>query len=261
MARIVFFLVLLLGMAAPAAAEDGYDLWLRYRPLPAASAPHMGAVVAQGASPTIAIALAELRRELAGLSGGNAGAEGAAGPSVLLGTPTDTPAIAALRLPLAALGDEGYLIRTVPVAGRTTIVVAANRDIGVLYGAFALLRLAQTAQPLGVIDVASAPKLKLRVLNHWDNLDGTVERGYAGQSIWDWWTLPDWKGPALRRLRARQRLDRHQRHGAQQRQCQGGQPDRAVYRQGGGAGRRVPALWHQGLSVRALLRADRDSAG
>jgi alpha-glucuronidase len=182
-------------MAAPAAAEDGYDLWLRYRPLPAASAPHVGAVVAQGASPTIVIAVAELRRGLAGLSGGNAGAEAAAGPSVLLGTPTDTPAIAALRLPLAALGDEGYLIRTVPIAGRTTIVVAANRDIGVLYGTFALLRLAQTAQPLGVIDVASHPKLKLRLLNHWDNLDGTVERGYAGQSIWDWWTLPDWKGP------------------------------------------------------------------
>jgi alpha-glucuronidase len=33
------------------------------------------------------------------------------------------------------------------------------------------------------------------VLNHWDNLDGTVERGYAGASIWDWWHLPDWKDP------------------------------------------------------------------
>ena len=46
-----------------------------------------------------------------------------------------------------------------------------------------------------------------------------------GQSIWDWWTLPDDRGPALHRLCPRQCLDRHQRHGAQQRQRQGRQPD------------------------------------
>ncbi len=115
MVRIAFFLGLLLAVVSPATAEDGYDLWLRYRPLPAASAPHAGAVVAQGTSPTIAIAVAELRRGLAGLSGDNAGTQGTNAPSVLLGTPTDTPAIATLRLPLTALGDEGYMIRTVPV--------------------------------------------------------------------------------------------------------------------------------------------------
>jgi alpha-glucuronidase len=65
--------------------------------------------------------------------------------------------------------------------------------VGFLYGAFHLLRLVQTGQPVARLDIASAPKLKLRVLNHWDNLDRTVERGYAGQSIWDWHKLPDWK--------------------------------------------------------------------
>ena len=66
--------------------------------------------------------------------------------------------------------------------------------------------------------------------------------------------------PALHRLCPRQRLDRDQRHRPQQRQRQAGQPDRALYRQGGGARRHVPSLWHQGLSVGALLRADRDLA-
>jgi alpha-glucuronidase len=58
-----------------------------------------------------------------------------------------------------------------------------------------LLRLAATGADLGTVHVTSAPRIKLRVLNHWDNLDGTVERGYAGRSIWDWWHLPDWKDP------------------------------------------------------------------
>ena len=45
------------------------------------------------------------------------------------------------------------------------------------------------------VTLRSAPKIKLRVLDHWDNLDESVERGYAGQSLWDWWTLPDFRDP------------------------------------------------------------------
>ncbi|HBN91111.1 MAG TPA: hypothetical protein DD397_00990, partial [Hyphomonas sp.] len=45
------------------------------------------------------------------------------------------------------------------------------------------------------LDVISRPKTKLRLLNHWDNLDRHVERGYAGQSIWDWHRLPDYLDP------------------------------------------------------------------
>ena len=71
------------------------------------------------------------------------------------------------------------------------IVIAANRDIGALYGAFALLRQLQTERSLRDIAVASAPRIQLRLLDHWDNLDGSVERGYAGSSLWDWARLPD----------------------------------------------------------------------
>src|SRR5438034_663965 len=66
------------------------------------------------------------------------------------------------------------------------------------YGAFNLLRLIQTGASLRGLAVVSAPKLRLRLLDHWDNLDGTVERGYAGRSLWDWPHLPDSIDPRYR---------------------------------------------------------------
>jgi len=195
--RLVSFvrgLSLALGLASAALsvsaahAEDGYDLWLRYQRLPAAQQPTARAIAPSADTPTLKIARAELERGLTGLVGavGTAG-----GPTILLGTPSGSPAVAAMNLPLKAAGDEGYLIRTV---GDTT-VIAANRDIGVLYGVYAYLRLVQTGQGVDRIDTVSAPKVNHRLLNHWDNLDGHVERGYSGASLWDWWKLPDYKDP------------------------------------------------------------------
>lgn len=174
--------------ASAAQAEDGYDLWLRYRPLPAALRPEPRTIAPGADTPTLKIARAELQRGLDGLVGG---APATDGPSILLGTPAGSPAVAALNLPLKGAGEEGYLIRTV---GKTT-VIAANSDIGVLYGVFHYLRLVQTGQGVDKLDILSAPKVSHRLLNHWDNLDGSVERGYAGASLWDWWKLPDYKDP------------------------------------------------------------------
>lgn len=176
-----------LGTSA-AHAEDGYDLWLRYRPLPTAQRPAVRAIAPSADTPTLKIARAELQRGLDGLVGG---APASDAPSILLGTPKGSPAVAALNLPLKDAGDEGYLIRSV---GKTT-VIAANSDVGVLYGVFAYLRLVQTGQGVDKLDILSAPKVNHRLLNHWDNLDGHVERGYAGASLWDWWKLPDYKDP------------------------------------------------------------------
>jgi alpha-glucuronidase len=61
-----------------------------------------------------------------------------------------------------------------------------------LYGVFHFLRLLQTQQTISGINISSTPKIKYRLLNHWDNLNRTVERGYAGFSIWDWHKLPDY---------------------------------------------------------------------
>ena len=74
--------------------------------------------------------------------------------------------------------------------GRRVTVIAARSDVGLLYGSFAWLRAAQTGADLARLNERSSPRLSLRLLNHWDNLDRSVERGYAGASIWDWWKLP-----------------------------------------------------------------------
>ena len=59
--------------------------------------------------------------------------------------------------------------------GQAVTVIAANSDIGALYGAFAYLRRVQTGQPLDGLDIVSAPRVRRRLLNHWDNLDGSIE--------------------------------------------------------------------------------------
>lgn len=191
-------LLVWLSLVAPARAEDGYELWLRYRPVEAQAADAYRAatraLLPGGDSATIRAATAELERGLGGLTGRTPEVVSTLQPGVVLyGTPAASPLISALDLPLSDLGDEGYLIRSVRLGGRPTTVIAANADIGVLYGAFDLLRRIQTRQPLAGLNVRSAPTVKLRLLNHWDNLDRTVERGYAGQSIWDWHKLPDYK--------------------------------------------------------------------
>jgi alpha-glucuronidase len=191
-----------MAAAAPRAPadEDGYQLWLRYRPLPQAAQARLTAqvrsiVLAGTPSPTTQAALDELQTGLAGMLGRSpALAAKIQDGALLLATPATLPELAAgespLRAELDALGAEGYLLRRTRLQGHDVTLIAANSDQGLLYGAFAWLRVAAAGK---APEASSAPKLQLRVLNHWDNLDRTVERGYAGASIWDWWALPDIK--------------------------------------------------------------------
>ena len=75
------------------------------------------------------------------------------------------------------------------------IIVEAKDSKGLLYGTFKLINLIQRGESLKGLDLLSNPKIALRMLNHWDNLDRTVERGYAGNSIFDWHTLPKYINP------------------------------------------------------------------
>jgi alpha-glucuronidase len=204
MNRYLCGIIVLLALTLPslARAEDGYDLWLRYHPVEKQYLAHYRAeataLVPAGDSPTITAAREELARGLEGLLGRKMPVSPLRDDAILFGTPAASPMIASLHLPLASAGDEGYLIRSARVNGRKVIVIAANSDIGVLYGAFTFLRLIETRRPLENLDIASAPRLKHRVLDHWDNLDRTIERGYAGFSLWDWQKLPDYLDPRYR---------------------------------------------------------------
>ncbi len=192
--------IALAAQLSSAAAEDGYDLWLRYGPLPEraadAAAPFARQIIVEGDSPTLRAVRQELSRALEGLLAREIATTGRlANGAILAGTPASSPAVRALGLGLEKLGEDGFLIRSATIGGKRTIIVAANADLGVLYGAFELLRRFQTGAPLEGLDEASSPKIKIRMLNHWDDLNGFVERGYAGQSIWDWHKLPSFVDP------------------------------------------------------------------
>ena len=190
---------------ASARAEDGYDLWLRYQPIEAPwGARYRGfateLVAAHGTAET---AQRELARAIRGLLGSAPVAANRVSRdgAIVLGTANSAllsevqAPVGEPRLDLQGLGAEGYLIRSARLHGHRVTLIAANGDLGLLYGSFHLLRLMQTRQPLAQLKVRESPGVQQRVLDHWDNLDGTVERGYAGASIWDWQTLPDYLAP------------------------------------------------------------------
>jgi alpha-glucuronidase len=154
----------------------------------------ISSVIVSGKSNTCRIIRDELKNGLTGLldkkiSFGNSNKTG----SLIIGTPRTSDFIKRLNVTVSLdkLGKEGYLIKLTKVNGKSLLVIGANNDIGLLYGTFHLLRLMQTYQSLENLEVASKPKIQYRLLNHWDNLDSSIERGYAGKSLWKWNDLPD----------------------------------------------------------------------
>jgi alpha-glucuronidase len=195
-----------LSAGGVATAEDGYRLWLRYDRLPGRAIdnyrPRVTSVVVPGRSATLEAIRAELVDGCSGLLGrpvptaSGVDRDGA----VVVGTPTSSPLIAGLEWDrmLADLGPEGFRLRSVKIGPYAATVIASEGEIGALYGTFHFLRLLQTLRPIESMDISQRPRLRLRVLDHWDNLDGSVERGYAGRSLWHWETLPGTTDPRLR---------------------------------------------------------------
>lgn len=152
--------VCFLSLALTLWAEDGSRLWLRQTPVNQAS------VCCLVTSPTLTVA----REELAALWKGGE-----------------------VDLQLCAdethrrLGKEGYTIRT--SEGKTVLEAATEQ--GLLYATYHLLRLQAEGADCTRLDIREKPAFDIRVLNHWDNLDGTIERGYAGRSLWKWEELTD----------------------------------------------------------------------
>lgn len=209
-----FLLVTCILVGQNALAEDGYEMWLRYPAVTDnALLKHYRAqlkqIVVEGDSPTLRAATAELQQGLSGLLSSDialndpAARSGSAlkgslpKASLVIGTPRNSPLIASLMLDerLAELGPEGYLIEQARINKQPALVIAANSDTGVLYGAFELLRQMQTHRSLKDLSISSAPRVQHRVVNHWDNLNRLVERGYAGLSLWEWGSLPEYKNP------------------------------------------------------------------
>lgn len=194
----LLFLFVVIISALPVVAEDGYDLWLRYKPLEDARtqrslAKQFGTVAVTGQSETVNAIKQELQLALSEMLATDITIDNTwSGQSLLIATPASSAQIESLGLSekLNNLAADGYIIKNVRIGRKDVLLIASNSDVGALYGAFHFLRLMQTNQELSDLDIVEAPKHMQRILNHWDNLDRTVERGYAGFSIWDWHKLP-----------------------------------------------------------------------
>ena len=187
----------LLFIAAVACAEDGYTLWLRYdkvddQVLLQQYRSKINSIQFTGNSLTLAVAKKEMLNGLEGLLAiPIADKKTISDRSIVTGTPlTSTFIRSFLSEGNFDLGKEGFVISTKKTDQKNIIIIAANSDVGVLYGVFQLLRLLQTHQSIEKLSIVSIPKIQNRVLDHWDNLNRTVERGYAGASIWNWHLLP-----------------------------------------------------------------------
>ncbi|MBO4641430.1 MAG: alpha-glucuronidase [Bacteroidaceae bacterium] len=145
--RFLFLLAFAFAYCHSIRAEDGSDLWLRYNVV------NRTKVSCETSSPMIDIAKSELEQFCA------------------LGR---VELVIDKRLP-----DDGFRIK----AGNDVAEIRASCETGLLYGTYALLRQQETT---GVRNMKSIPRFSLRLLNHWDNLNGSIERGYAGKSLWKW---------------------------------------------------------------------------
>lgn len=190
------FLLALLCFTCTAYADDGYRLWLKYDRINDAARRQAYTESAQfialtGSSPILKTAADELQLGLQGLLGKSVPIISNAGNrkgGVLLAVQTTSGTDGQL------LNNEGY--RIAKKSGN--LLVTGKTDAGVLYGAFALLRQMKTLQPIENLALTSNPKVQYRMLNHWDNVDGSIERGYAGSSLWKWYELPERVDPRYR---------------------------------------------------------------
>jgi alpha-glucuronidase/uncharacterized protein YjdB len=189
------------------ALEDGYALWLRYNKIAdagyrASASAALGYLVTLDevnekgeVNPVLVSALKELKTGLSGLFGAEMEEKATVGTAggIVIGTKSSaevTRLLSGEAATLAALQEEGYLIKSVDDGGKAVTVIAGGGANGVLYGAFKLLELVQCGEDVSALNYSDAPEIQWRVLQQWDNWSGSIERGYAGSSIYNWSELP-----------------------------------------------------------------------
>ncbi|HHX32551.1 MAG TPA: alpha-glucuronidase [Bacteroidales bacterium] len=193
MKRLVYIFIFCFSFSLLLKAEDGSKLWLRYKTVEVSETPHFSGLSGDMST----IALKEFKEAWKEMTGNSIPTQTRLdNNSLLIGTLKNSE-VRRLNLnkELKELGPEGYIIRTIQRGKNSITVVASEGEQGLLYGTFHLLRLIQTGQSLSQLEISEKPVYDVRILNHWDNLNGTVERGYAGYSIWKWDELPSKVSP------------------------------------------------------------------
>ncbi|MCX7984041.1 MAG: alpha-glucuronidase [Bacteroidetes bacterium] len=200
------YFILLIVFTFTTFAEDGYRLWLRYERITDSKVlntyrAYIKEFIVVDSTETMNVIREELRYALSNYLGCkvNEVYEVKNDGTLLCGT-TSSPILRTVvrEVKRRELGDEGFMILSIRINGKQCIVITGNSDKAVLYGTFHFLRLIGTHSDITKLSIISIPKIKIRVLNHWDNLDRKVERGYAGLSLWDWHKLPEYIDPRYR---------------------------------------------------------------
>lgn len=195
--RLIF---LLLGISYSVSAQKDYKLWLQYDAvtnlgLKSEYLSNIQGIIALGNSETMAIASDELQSALTDMLGKKIIAAAKLGEdnTIIIGSKTslNTEIQKAIDSDLNLINEEGYIIKTISINNTSHIIISGKKDVGVLYGVYSFLRLIQTNKSIVKLNITDSPKTNIRILNHWDNLNRTVERGYAGFSLWNWQKLPD----------------------------------------------------------------------
>jgi len=170
-------------------AETGRDAWLRYAPLADAErAKYMSlpaSVVAVGDSELVHSAQKELVRGLRGMMERTLreDKELPQENAFILGTLDSIHSVIPNLRPTNKLITDGYWLTTAKVKEHDVVVITAANNRGVLYGVFAFLSKIARNQAIPPLNEIEQPYAPIRWVDQWDNLNGTIERGYAGPSI------------------------------------------------------------------------------
>lgn len=191
-------LIILLFINNSSFANNGYKVWLQYNHINDDNlrqnyTSQLQSLQLYGNSKTINVIENELNIALKSLLNINLD-KNSDKRGLIIGTIStlNSNILSKLKKEEKQLKKDGFIIKQIEVNNKKQIVITAKTKIGVLYGTFNFLRQLQMHQPLENINIVNSPKVDVRMLNHWDNLDRTVERGYSGFSIWDWHRLPDY---------------------------------------------------------------------
>jgi alpha-glucuronidase len=189
LARFLHALLLLALGVSRAHAETGADAWLRYAPLEKSTAQKYaalpGVVIVLGDSPVLDSAKRELMRGVRGMLGQTL-REGRRLPregAIVLGTAFALEAAEPALSEKIDLDGDGFLLVTAHLDGRPCLMVTSTSERGVLYGVFQLLSKIARGESVSGLRETRQPEAPVRWVDQWDNLDGRIERGYAGPSI------------------------------------------------------------------------------
>lgn len=199
--KTVFILISFLSLVAQSQNLNDYKLWLKYNKienhdLSQAYSKTTNAVYIANIDDVIKNAKRELSLALPQMLGTQVNYESSITSETTLiidvfnNLPEDLKL--AVKKNIENINKEGFIIQSISRNNTPLTIITSKEEIGLLYGTFRFLREMQMHENISAKTIVDSPKIQLRMLNHWDNLDRSVERGYAGFSLWNWQKLPEY---------------------------------------------------------------------